>query len=137
MRTWLPLTLSQTNSTANGTIRSSREKTKRVSQDSAEVVQVILRRALILLGMFAVAGVTLSAIGIYGVMSYGIAQRTHEFGIRMALGAGRADILRLILGVGMRLTCIGAVLGFAGSLVLTQLLSTLLYGVRPNDPLTF
>ncbi len=55
----------------------------------------------------------------------------------MALGAGRADILRLILGVGMRLTCIGAVLGFAGSLVLTQLLSTLLYGVRPNDPLTF
>ncbi len=92
---------------------------------------------LMLLGMFAAAGVILAAVGIYGVMSYSIAQRTHEFGVRIALGAERENILRLILRDGMRLTCVGAALGLAGSIALTRLLSTMLYGVRPNDPFTF
>lgn len=92
---------------------------------------------LALLGAFAGLGVILAAVGIYGVIAYGVALRTREFGIRMALGAERKHILKLVLGGGLRLTCIGAALGLAGSLALTRLLTTMLYEVRPNDPLTF
>jgi putative ABC transport system permease protein len=92
---------------------------------------------LILVGAFAALGIILAAVGIYGVISYGVALRTQEIGIRVALGAEQGDIMRLVLGGGLKLVCIGIVLGLAGALALTRLLSTLLFKVRPNDPLTF
>jgi predicted permease len=91
---------------------------------------------LILLAVFAATGLILAAIGIYGVISYTVARRTREFGIRVALGAERGDILRLVIAVGIRLTLLGAALGLAGAFAATRLITTLLYGVRPGDPLT-
>ena len=88
-------------------------------------------------GRLVSMGMILAALGIYGVMSYTIVCRTQEFGIRMALGAGRRDILRLVLRRGTRLICVGAAIGLAGALAVTRLLSAMLYKVEPNDPLTF
>jgi len=90
----------------------------------------------IMLGGFATVALLLSAIGIYGVISYSVVQRTHEIGIRSALGASTADLVRLILRLGMLMTGAGLVLGFLGALALTQLLATLLFGVGARDPVT-
>jgi putative ABC transport system permease protein len=90
-----------------------------------------------LLGIFAGAAVLLAAVGIYGVMSYSVNERTHEIGIRMALGAHQADILRLVANVGLKLTLIGILIGTALALGLTRLISTFLFGVKPSDPLTY
>jgi putative ABC transport system permease protein len=90
-----------------------------------------------LLALFAVLALVLAAVGIYGVMSYAVTQRTQEIGIRMALGAQAADVLKLIIRNGLTLTLIGVVLGMAGALALTRLMSTLLFGVTPTDALTF
>jgi predicted permease len=90
-----------------------------------------------MLGIFAGLALLLSAVGIYSVLSYAVAQRTHEFGIRMALGAQHGNVLRLVLGSGARLAASGIILGIAGALALTQLMTDFLYGVRPTDPLTF
>jgi putative ABC transport system permease protein len=90
----------------------------------------------LLLGVFAAIAVLLSAIGIDGVISYSVAQRTHEIGIRAALGASTGSILGLILRGGMLMTGIGLVLGLAGALGLTQLMASLLFGVGARDPLT-
>jgi putative ABC transport system permease protein len=89
-----------------------------------------------LLGLFAALALVLSAIGIYGVISYSVAQRTHEIGIRAALGAGGGRLLGLVMGQGMALALAGLALGFAGSLGVTRLLATLLFGVGARDPLT-
>jgi putative ABC transport system permease protein len=90
----------------------------------------------VLLGTFAGLAMLLSAIGIYGVISYSVAQRTHELGIRAALGATRGDLLGLILRGGMMLTAAGLVLGLAGALGITRLMQNLLFGVGARDPVT-
>ncbi|HWU40496.1 MAG TPA: FtsX-like permease family protein [Candidatus Acidoferrum sp.] len=96
-----------------------------------------LRVLTLLLAAFAGMALALAAVGIYGVISYSSTQRTHEIGIRIALGARSADVLRLVVGQGVRLVLAGLGIGLAGSFGLIRFLSTLLYGVRPSDPVTF
>jgi putative ABC transport system permease protein len=91
----------------------------------------------LLIGMFAAMALVLAAVGIYGVMSYVVEQRTREIGIRMALGAGRRQTLAMVVGQAMRMVAAGIVLGLGAAFGLTRLMSTLLFGVKPTDPLTF
>jgi predicted permease len=95
------------------------------------------RFSMILLGVFAGLALVLSSVGIYGVISYLVGQRTREIGIRVALGARRTDVLRLVLGHGVKMALIGVAIGLVASLGLTRLMANMLYGVSPVDPLTF
>jgi predicted permease len=95
------------------------------------------RFSMMLLGIFAALALVLAAVGIYGVMSYSVAQRTREFGIRMALGAQTRDVLKLAVGHGLKLVLIGIAIGLGAAFVLTRVMSSLLYGVSATDPLTF
>jgi ABC-type antimicrobial peptide transport system permease subunit len=95
------------------------------------------RFSLILLGAFAGVALLLAGIGIYGVLSYLVGQRTREIGVRMALGAQQLDVLRMVMGDGARMTMVGAAIGLVAALALTRLMPSMLFGVRPTDPITF
>jgi predicted permease len=95
------------------------------------------RFTMTLLGVFALLALLLASIGIYGVLSYMVGQRSKEIGVRMALGAQKLDVLRMILKDGARMTLAGILIGLVGALVLTRLMRSMLYGVKPTDPLTF
>jgi ABC-type antimicrobial peptide transport system permease subunit len=109
-------------------VRPMRESTQMAS------IFAVLQSALA--GMFALIGLVLAITGIYGVVAYRTQMRSHEIGIRMALGASRADVLRLVLVQGLWLTGTGVALGLAFALGLTRLISRLLYGIGANDPVT-
>jgi putative ABC transport system permease protein len=94
------------------------------------------RLVSVLLGTFATVALVLAGIGIYGVISYNVAQRTREMGIRAALGATERSLLRLILDSGVRLTLVGLVIGVAGAIGLTRLMASLLFGIGARDPVT-
>jgi putative ABC transport system permease protein len=117
---------------------------KSVALGNPRTMQDIIARTLLqkkftmmLLSIFAGAALLLAAIGLYGVISYSVAQRTRELGIRIALGAQRSDVLRLILRQGMTLVAAGVIFGIAASLGLTRLIASLLYGISASDPITF
>jgi len=117
---------------------------KNVAPGTARSMEMLVARSLLkrkftmtLLAIFAGLAVTLAAIGLYGVMSYSVSQRTREIGIRMALGAQRAQVLKLIVKQGMKLTAIGVLLGIGASLGLTRLIANLLFGVSATDLATF
>jgi predicted permease len=95
------------------------------------------RSTMLLFAIFAALAIALGAVGIYGVVSYSVSQRTREIGVRVALGAESTAVLRMVLGQGMKLALMGVTLGLAASLALTQVMKSMLYGVTPSDPLTF
>jgi predicted permease len=109
-----------------------------ITMDQAIAEQVAEPRFYVLmLSIFSCIALLLGAVGIYGVISYSMARRTHEIGVRMALGAERAHIFRMVVKQGMRMAALGSAAGILGSLGLMQLLRSLLFGVQPTDPLTF
>ncbi len=105
-----------------------------------EIVAEALARqrfSMLLLGIFAGVALVLAAVGIYGVMSYSVTQRTREIGIRMALGAQRSEVLKMTVMAGLKLVLIGLVIGLIAALVLTRVMASLLFGISATDPLTF
>jgi putative ABC transport system permease protein len=109
---------------------------KSLEQRVAESVAVT-RALMFLFSAFAILALVLASVGIYGIVSYSVSQRTHEIGIRMALGASQSDVLRLIMRNGLTLAFAGVVLGIGGAVALTRFMTVLLFGVKPTDPKTF
>ena len=108
-------------------------ETMRARMSALMSTQVFVMRLLL---VFAGIAIALAAIGIYSVLAYSVERRTHEIGIRMALGARRGHIVGMVVGRGLRLACAGAALGVLGGLGVTRYLKSLLYGVTPHDPVT-
>ena len=94
------------------------------------------RFAMVLMTVFALLALTLTCVGIYGVVAYSVAQRVHEIGVRMALGARPGSVVALVVAQGMRPAVVGLLVGLGGALVLSRLLAKMLYGVGPRDPLS-
>ncbi|MFL6520082.1 MAG: ADOP family duplicated permease [Chthoniobacterales bacterium] len=110
------------------------------AQTLSEIVSGSLaqrRFSMEIVGLFALTSLILAALGIYGVISYLVNERTHEIGIRLALGAARTNILQMVLGQGLRLALVGSAVGLVAAVVVSRLIASLLYGVRPTDPFTF
>ena len=108
------------------------------TMDQLMVVSLAQQRFnMLLLGLFAALALILAAVGIYGLMAFAVGQRTHEIGIRTALGAQRSDVLQLVMGDGAKLALFGIAIGIAGALALTRLMTSLLFEVKPTDPTTF
>src|SRR5215813_2013090 len=147
MRTWDMTIVARTKSGAPSPAAAMRQEVKALDKNlptTFEGMNEVFSRStanrrfnMILLAMFAALALVLAAIGIYGVISYAVSQSTRELGIRIALGAQKVDVLKLVLAQGMMLAFIGVVLGVAGSFGLTRLMQTLLYGVTPTDPIIF
>ena len=110
-------------------VRTQREQIDSDLQDE--------RLFVTLISVFGMLALVLASVGIYGVMAYSVAQRTGELGIRMALGADQGDVLKLVVGHGLRLTVVGIAIGLAGALALTRLMSSLLYRTSATDPIAF
>jgi putative ABC transport system permease protein len=137
----------QTSTTPEALTSAIREQVRGLDPDqpvtSVRTMDQLLSRtlseakfSLLLFGLFAALALVLAAIGIYGVIATGVTQRTHEIGLRMALGAQKRDILRMVIGQGMMLVLLGVAAGLASAVVLTRLMSTLLFGVSATDPMT-
>jgi ABC-type antimicrobial peptide transport system permease subunit len=111
----------------------------RITTLDQQLSEVVARPRLlaVLMGLFAALGLLLGAVGIYGVLAYSVSQRRREIGVRLALGARPMDVLRMVMGGGLRLVGAGLALGLVGALALTRLMDSVLYGVRPHDPVTF
>ena len=107
-----------------------------VEQNLSQQTQ-FLRLYILLLGIFGGIAAVLAAIGIYGVMSYSVAERTREIGIRMALGAGSGDVVKMVLRHALLMVAVGLSLGVAGSFALTRVIKSALYGVTATDPATY
>ena len=95
------------------------------------------RFSAVLLALFAIVALALATLGTYGVISFGVAQRTREIGIRVALGAGRGDVVRLIVGQGLKIAAVGVAFGLVAAFAATRVMHSLLYDVAPSDPVTF
>lgn len=106
-------------------------------EEAIGVSLIFPRAGAALFGLFGVLGLVLASLGLYGVIAYVVSQRTHEIGVRMALGAHRSHIFQMIIGQGLKLTGIGVALGLAASFAMTRVISVLLYGISPTDALTF
>jgi len=105
-----------------------------------DVVDASLRREQIIAnlgGFFSLTALALACLGLYGILSFTVVQRTREIGVRVALGAQRLDVFSLVVGKGLKLAVIGSAIGLLGALAVTRLVSRLLYGVSPIDPVTF
>jgi putative ABC transport system permease protein len=109
----------------------------RTMEEVRSMAVVSPRLNLLLFGLFAALVLILASVGIYGVTAYSVAQRTREIGIRMALGASRNDVARIVLRQGVRLGAIGVLFGLIGAFALTRLMTSMIYGVSPSDPATF
>jgi predicted permease len=110
-----------------------------VRTQTQRIAETLIQERLLdrLTGFFGGLAILLACVGLYGLMAYAVTQRTREIGIRMALGATRGETLRLIVGGGLKLTLVGVIIGVGGALALTRFLASLLYGVKPTDPMTF
>ena len=146
-RRWMTLVI-RTKSTSAGLVDEVKKQVWSVdrqipvsdiqSMDELMAVSVAQRRfTMMLLGTFAALALILAAVGIYGLIACFVSQRTHEIGVRIALGAQRRDVLRLVMGDGARMALAGIVLGVAGALALTRVMASLLFEVKPADPATF
>jgi putative ABC transport system permease protein len=133
-----PLKLMETVKRAVAEVDPSRPAAnfRTVEQSLSQQTQ-FLRLYILLLGIFGGIAAVLAAIGIYGVMAYAVAERTREIGIRMALGAGSGDVVKMVLGHALVIISIGVMLGLAGSFALTRVIKSALYGVTATDPTTY